>query len=135
MLEIITQNKHLLVYLAWGSLILFVVSLAVIPWLIVRLPADYFHFKKRHTLASQSDNPIIVKIITTIKNMLGLILVILGFLMLVLPGQGILTILIGFILMNFPGKYKLERKIVSSKKVLNSLNWIRLKAKKPPFNI
>ena len=135
MLELFTQNKHLLVYFAWGSIFIFVMSIVIIPWLIVQLPPDYFNYKKRHTLASQRENLILVKIVTGIKNMLGFLLIFLGILMLVLPGQGILTILIGLILMNFPGKYKLERKFVSSKSVLKSLNWIRAKSKKPPFTI
>ena len=135
MLELFTQNKHLFVYFAWGSIFIFVMSIVIIPWLIVQLPPDYFNYKKRHTLASQRENLILVKIVTGIKNMLGFLLIFLGILMLVLPGQGILTILIGLILMNFPGKYKLERKFVSSKSVLKSLNWIRAKSKKPPFTI
>jgi len=55
--------------------------------------------------------------------------------MLVLPGQGLLTILFGIALLDFPGKYRLERRIVSYPKVLNSINWIRKKANKKPLVI
>ncbi|GAC36330.1 hypothetical protein GPSY_0692 [Paraglaciecola psychrophila 170] len=53
--------------------------------------------------------------------------------MLVLPGQGLITMLIGLSLLPFPGKDKMEQNILSRKSVRTTLNWIRVKAKKPPF--
>jgi len=54
-------------------------------------------------------------------------------LMLVLPGQGLLTIVTGLLLINYPGKYKLEQKLVAIPSVFRALNWIRVKANKPPL--
>ena len=67
------------------------------------------------------------------KNLIGLSLIIGGLLMLVLPGQGLLTIVTGLLLVNYPGKYKLEQKLSSMPSIFRALNWIRLKAKKPPL--
>ena len=53
--------------------------------------------------------------------------------MIVLPGQGLLTIITGLFLINYPGKFQLEQKIVTIPVVFKALNWIRLKAKKPPL--
>lgn len=132
MLESLLEFKFIFVGLAWGSLVLFIVSLAVIPWLVTKIPADYFHEERRRRDAL-SDRSLPLQLLLGFKNLCGCLLVLLGLVMLVLPGQGILTIVIGLFLMNFPGKYRLERSLVSRPKVLDSLNWIRAKAQKPPL--
>jgi len=134
MLESLLEFKFIFVGLAWGSLTLFIVSLAVIPWLVTKIPADYFHAEYRRSKTS-GGRSVPIQLLLGLKNLFGFLLILLGLVMLVLPGQGILTIVIGLFLMNFPGKYKLERALVSKPKVLNSLNWIRAKAQKPPLVI
>jgi hypothetical protein len=69
-----------------------------------------------------------------LKNLLGLLLVVLGLIMLVTPGQGIVTLLIGLLLMNFPGKYHLERWLVLRPGVLKGLNWLRRRQGQLPFD-
>jgi hypothetical protein len=68
------------------------------------------------------------------KNVLALVLIILGVAMLVLPGQGILAILLGVMLGDFPGKLKLQRWLLARPKVMKSLNWLRRKFSKPPLD-
>ena len=68
------------------------------------------------------------------KNVIGLLLIVGGLLMLVLPGQGLLTMITGLLLINYPGKYRLEQKLVSKPSIFRALNWIRIKANKPPLN-
>ena len=68
-----------------------------------------------------------------LKNVLALVLVVLGIAMLVLPGQGILAILLGVMLGDFPGKLRLQQWILARPKVMKSLNWVRKKFKKPPL--
>ncbi len=133
MLEIVESYKSELILLAWLSAGLLLVSLAVIPWIIIKIPENYFTEHYRVRLSTSGQHPLLAQLFTGLKNLIGFCLIILGILMLILPGQGVLTILIGLFLMNFPGKYKLERKIVSLPKILKSLNWIRYKAKKPPL--
>ena len=132
MLESLLEFKFIFVGLAWGSLVLFIVSLAVIPWLVTKIPADYFHEERRRRDAL-IERSLPLQLLLGFKNLCGFLLILLGLVMLVLPGQGILTIVIGLFLMNFPGKYRLERSLVSRPKVLDSLNWIRAKAEKPPL--
>ena len=117
------------------SVVTFVLSLLLIPVIIVRIPEDYFRRDKRENLRWKRVNPAFRWCLTVMKNLLGLILLIMGILMLVLPGQGLLTILFGIALLDFPGKYKLERRIIAYPKVLNSINWIRKKAQKKPLLI
>jgi len=72
-------------------------------------------------------------VILVLKNLVGLTLLLSGFAMLMLPGQGLLGILLGLILMDYPGKFQLERKIVSRPKLLHFINWLRRKQNKPPL--
>ena len=131
LLEVLNSYKNELFTLAWVSLGLFTISVAIIPIVIIKMPKDYFIEQYRAQIIKESAHPIIAQLFSGIKNLIGFIFIVLGIFMLILPGQGILTVLMGLFLMNFPGKYKLERKLVSVPKVLKSLNWIRSKANKP----
>jgi hypothetical protein len=73
------------------------------------------------------------KLVNIAKIIFGVCLLLIGLVMLVLPGQGLVTILIGLSLLPFPSKDKLEQNILSRKSVRTTLNWIRIKAKKTPF--
>jgi hypothetical protein len=75
----------------------------------------------------------LTKLVNIAKIIFGVCLLLIGLVMLVLPGQGLITILIGLSLLPFPGKDKLEQNILSRKSVRTTLNWIRIKAKKAPF--
>jgi len=120
-----------LVVLGVLSVVLFVASLLIVPWLVARLPADYFaHRRREHP---EPAHPAWRMTVLVVKNVFGVLLVLAGIAMLVLPGQGLLSILAGVMLMDFPGKYQLERRIVGQHTVLGALNWIRARAHKPPL--
>jgi hypothetical protein len=70
-----------------------------------------------------------------LKNLAGTILVLAGAIMLVGPGQGAIAILIGIMLLDFPGKYRLERWVIRQRPVRRAVNWIRVKARRPPLQI
>ena len=115
------------------SLVTFIASLALIPVLVARIPADYFVDRKRHMSRSRKLHPLLYLFFNVVKNVLGMLLLLAGIAMLVLPGQGIITLLIGITLMNFPGKFTLERRLVSQSGVFSAINWIRKRAGKPPL--
>jgi len=115
-------------WLAGVSAVTFVGSLAVVPFLAARIPADYFSASRRGQTTWGRRHPVLRLAVMTAKNLLGLVLVAAGVVMLFLPGQGLLTIFLGVVLMNFPGKYRLERYIVSRGPVLRGVNWIRRRA-------
>ena len=123
-------NPDWLVALAIASVVTFILSLIFIPWLITRLPSDYFTDEKRHRSKTRTSHPVIYYTLRILKNILGGFLIIAGILMLVLPGQGILTILVGIGLVDFPGKFRLLRKVAQQPPVFKSMNWIRKKANK-----
>lgn len=132
-LDYIVKNETLLWTLGIVSLITFFASLLVIPWLVVRIPVDYFAEEKRHKIPWANQHPVIRWILLLLKNLVGVIFIILGIAMLVLPGQGLLTILIGIIFLNFPGKYRLERWLIQLKPVQRAVDWLRHRAGEKPL--
>ena len=123
-------------FLWWSllfSAIIFVGSLLAVPWIVTRLPADYFNHERRDSAKPAINHPLLVHLFLVLKNVAGLVFIIAGVAMLVLPGQGLLTILIGISLVNFPGKYRLERYLASKGWILRSLNWLRRRGGKSPF--
>lgn len=113
-------------------LITFGVSLAIVSFILIKIPPDYFH--KDHPREFLSDrSPFIRALAGFGKNVLGVLLVVLGIVMSVpgVPGQGILTILLGIMLLDFPRKRDLEYKLVSRPPVLKAINKLRQRFGKP----
>jgi hypothetical protein len=135
MLEWIRGHELALWWMGTVSLVTFLASLILIPMLVVHIPSDYFLRKKRKLANLQGRYPVIRLAGIVVKNIFGIVFVLAGLAMLVLPGQGIITILIGVMMLNFPGKRNLERRIVQQPKVLRAINWIRAKANKPALQV
>lgn len=112
-----------------GSLLLLLSVVVIVPFILIKLPVDYFSFKENKGIINKLTFPFNL-ILLVLKNGAGLILVFFGVVLLFIPGQGILTIFAGLMLMNFPGKRYLELYTVRKKPVLNAINWIRGKAGK-----
>ncbi|WP_455244456.1 PGPGW domain-containing protein [Petrachloros mirabilis] len=123
-----------LVTLTVLSLAFFIGSLVAIPYILVRLPADYFDIRVPRPWM-KDHHPFLRVLGHVVKNAIGAIFLFVGFLMLFLPGQGILTMLIGISMLDFPGKRKIEAKIIGQKTVLNVINNMREKFGKPPLII
>jgi hypothetical protein len=114
------------------SLVSFVGSLIAIPVILIRLPSDYFD--ERYPRAWLRDHhPILRFAAHVLKNAAGVIFILGGLAMLVLPGQGLLTIVIGLSLMDFPGKRALERRLLSRPRVLRAINHLRQRFDRPPL--
>ena len=113
-------------------LVTFSISLAIVSVIMVKIPADYFK-KDRSREVLPDSHPAIRFIAVVGKNILGVLLVVVGILLSLpgVPGQGILTILLGIMLLDFPGKRTLERKLVSRPQVLKTINKLREKFDKP----
>ncbi|MDG2272767.1 MAG: hypothetical protein P8L39_10710, partial [Halioglobus sp.] len=108
-MDFLANWQQPLLWASGFSLLALIATVFGVPWVVTRLPKDYFVRTERVVWRSSFQAPLLAQIIATLKNFLGLLLVILGAVMLVTPGQGIVTLLIGLLLMNFPGKYRLER--------------------------
>lgn len=125
---------QVLVWLTVGSLIGFIGTLIAIPFIMVRLPSDYFDTRvPRHWM--KDHHPVLRLMGLIVKNVVGIVFLLAGFAMLFLPGQGILTMLIGISLIDFPRKREIEAKIVGQPTVLQALNAMRAKFEKPPLTL
>lgn len=130
-LDWITDHEHLLGWLTLFSVLFFVGSILAIPAVIVCLPRDFF---TRPSMRMSLKEP--MKCLgVVIKNLLGFIFFVLGILMLFLPGQGLLSILLGISLLDIPGKRKWQLALVRRPGVRRAIDWIRLKASRPPLEI
>lgn len=120
-------------WLTMASLATFIVSLVAIPWLITRIPADYFTDEHARVAFIEYRNPWLKWLVKLLRNALGVILLCGGFIMLFAPGQGLLTMAMGLFLLDYPGKFRLEHYLVSRPLIYRSLNWLRKKYGKEPL--
>ncbi len=128
--------------LTWSKVLLgsglfllsFIISTGLVSLALVRLPANYFH--SSHARAFWEDKSRALRWSGVIlKNLIGLILIIVGVLMSLpgIPGPGILTILLGIVMLDIPGKRPFETRLVRRPKVLNSINRLRARFDRPPL--
>jgi hypothetical protein len=127
--EWLRSNDTVLMGLGILSVVMFLSTLLAVPFIVSRIPTDYFIRAHRPTFYTPISPSRLLWIMT--KNVVGILLFLAGIAMLVLPGQGVLTMLLGVMLMNFPGKYELERQIVQQPTILKALNWMRRRAHRP----
>jgi len=129
----LSNNLQLLTLIGFVSALIFVISLLSLPWLVAKIPVDYFASQGRAETAWKSRHPVARLLLIIGKNLLGFILLLGGIVMLFLPGQGILTIVAGLLLMDYPGKFALEKRIARTPTIFKGLNWLRDRAGKPPL--
>jgi len=119
---LIDERGQLLAWLGAMSLLMFLVSLIAVPLVISQLPRDYL--RRRYHLFR--DWPWLLSIpFLILKNVLGILFLISGLAMLVLPGQGLLTLLIGLAIIDFPRKHLLVHRVLGHRRVLPVVNRIR----------
>lgn len=135
MLVLIEANETLLTWLALSSALVFAVSLATVPWLVGRIPTNYFRADERPMLPWAGRHPLVRWPLLVVKNLTGLLFLAAGIAMLVLPGQGLLTMLAGIILMDFPGKFRFERWLIRQPAILGSVNWLRRRRGREPLRL
>jgi len=112
--------------LGFGALMsfaFFLAGLVVVRILVVKLPSDHF-------VKPDPERPRAVRLARQIG---GGLLIVLGLLMLVLPGPGILTIALGVALFDSPRKKELLRKVLAQESVRKSMHDLRVRAGKEPF--
>lgn len=127
-------SKEVLLSLFVLSIVGFVGSLIAIPFVLIRLPPQYFDERYPRTWM-QEHHPVLRWIGLVLKNVVGVVFLLAGIAMLFLPGQGVLTMLIGISLMDFPGKRHLESKLIGQPAVLKTINKLRHKFGRPPLTV
>jgi len=141
MIELLTEFAN---SLTWRSaligvlifLVTFAVNLAIVSFILVRIPADYF--KNNHKTQFWSGPRPALRALGIIgKNILGVLLVALGVVLSIpgVPGQGLLTILLGIMLLDFPGKRTLERKLLNRPEIVKTINKLRQRFDRPALEL
>ena len=115
------------------SLALALIYGAVIYVAIGRMRPDYFVRDENSSSTWRQRYSLLGVVVLVLKNVFGVVLVLMGIALLVLPGQGVLTLLIGIGLLDFPGKRNLEKKIVRTPTVHKTMDAIRRRAGQPPL--
>lgn len=131
MIDWLRDYELLFAVLGIVSVLTFLGSLFLVPLVIAHMPADYF------LQVEKPYKPLTPRrlLLHLLKNILGYLFLVLGFLMLFLPGQGILTIILGVSLIDFPGKRKLQLTLLKPRRIRKAITWIRKKSGKEPFNL
>jgi hypothetical protein len=114
----------------------FVINLGIVSFILVKLPANHFS-KSRKTKFWSGPHPLLHAAGIVGKNIGGLLLVALGIVLSLpgVPGQGLLTVLLGVMLLDFPGRTTLEQKLLSRPSIVNAINRLRGRFKKPPLQL
>lgn len=115
------------------SVLSFVLTLLFVPLLLIGLPAD--HFLRDGRRRPTAGNRLIHALLVLARNAAGVLLLALGVVLLVLPGQGLLTMLLGLLLMDFPGKRSVELRLLRQPRLLRSLNRLRQRFGRPPLQL
>ncbi len=106
----------------------------VIAWLIiVRMPSDYLTRGPDAPQAFRSRHPVARLIMMAARNVIGIVLLLVGLVMLVTPGQGLLFMFLGLTMVDFPRKTDLIRRMLGRPKLIAVINRIRHGAGKPPL--
>ena len=114
----------MLVVLIYGAVMFVAVS---------RVSSDSFVSDAPSASTWRRRHPVVRFLGHVVKNVIGVVLLIIGLAMLVLPGQGMLTIVVALMLLDFPGKRRLTLRILRLRHVRSGIDWIRAKAKQPPL--
>ncbi len=123
--------KWLLPYAFVLSIVVFFGSIVAVSILLVRLPEDYLNQDERIDRANRWTARHVIQV--TLRTLLGVVLILLGLVMLVTPGQGLLTILVGLTLIDFPGKRYVIRHFLARPRVLQAINRLRARSNHPPL--
>ncbi len=115
-------SPGMLALLSGLSIALFVASLVGIPWMIARLPEDYFCERADRQSLFQVDSPRRRVFFKVLKNALGALLFVAG-----------LAMLVALALLDIPGKRRFLARIVCRPRIAQTLNRIRQRAGRPPL--
>jgi len=117
-------------------LVSFIGNLAIVTFILVKLPTDYFK-KNRKTKFWAGPRPAVHAAKVIGKNLLGVLLVAVGIVLSLpgVPGQGLLTVLLGVMLVDFPGKRTVEQKLLKRPAITNGITRLREKFGKPPLEL
>ncbi len=111
--------------LAVASVLMFLGTIVAVPIFLVRIPDDYF-------VRESQQRSLLRRFVVTL---VGLTLVLVGVVMLVLPGQGILTILVGLAILELPFRDRVVGRFLRNPRVRTAIDELRRKAGKGSLRV
>lgn len=135
MVDHLLRHKELAFWLTAFSIASFLASAILVPILCIRIDAHHFLTERAPGAASAGENRFLRTSVLVLKSLLGALLIFVGILMLILPGQGLISILAGLFLLQFPGKRRVELWLLRLPGVLRAINILRARAKHPPLEL
>ncbi len=108
------------------NLSLFIGFIIIVIYAFSSLPNDYW--------LEKDDGHFSSPLVKVVRNLIALPVLLMGILMLFLPGQGLLTVLLALLISDFEYKRELVQKIIAQKKVRDSLDSLRTKMGKDTFH-
>lgn len=127
----LAAHTGLVAWIGVASVLLSVAGVVLAPVLVARLPADFFV-----RITQQPPPPVLARphpARVVGRNVLGALLIVLGVLLMPLPGPGGLLVLLGLALTDFPGKRPLLAAVLRRPVVMRSINWLRQRAGREPM--
>ena len=117
------MNWHEALWAALLALIAFVVSHIVVVILLLKVPEDCLLDRPKAAL-SPDRHPAVRWAILIAKNVLGMVLIVVGIVMGLpgVPGPGLVCVLLGVLLVSLPGKHRLARALLRHPAVLGTIN-------------
>ena len=117
-------------------LLTFFGTIAVVAFVVVRLPPDYFESGVARPFMAHWAWPM-RWIGFLAKNALGALVIAIGVILSLpgMPGQGILMMLLGLMLLDVPGKRAIILRIARIPRVIATINKLRARYGKAPLNV
>lgn len=115
-------------YFAGASVLVLIFSLVISLYVIASLPNDYWLTRFENPKPIALGSPIFY-----LRNLAALVLLLVGFILLFMPGQGLLTILIAIIVSQSPYKNAMAQGLIGNHNIQQGLNTMRAWMKKDPF--
>lgn len=112
-----------------ASVGIMMISVLITPWFVAQLPPDYFS-RPPPRAQPKSIRRLLLQLV---RNGLGAILLAAGLLMIIIPGPGLITLILGLTVSDFSAKQRVIRHFLNRPGVMDSLNWMRRKYRRPPF--
>jgi hypothetical protein len=127
------MERHLILAILMSAATL-LVSCAVSLIALIGLPHDYF-CASRTPRSPYATHGFLGKAGIALKNVLGLILVVIGTVLSLplIPGPGLLIVAAGIVLLDFPGRRRLLSKLLDRTHLLRSINWLRTAFSRAPL--
>ena len=117
-------------------LLTFFGAIAVVAFVLVRLPADYFEPRVARPFMLAWPRPL-RWIGLLAKNALGVLVIASGVILSLpgMPGQGILMMLLGLMLLDVPGKRAVILRMTRIPRVIATINTLRARYAKAPLKV